>query len=113
LTATGKAAVREAAPFDVADPDADPEAAELPLEVSPAEGKFDASLEGVSELPGRFVAAGPLVLETVMLPLGIVLGSPGVIPEIAAAPRVGRGALGSIVQALVPAVDAGQAGTVV
>jgi len=48
-----------------------------------------------------------------MLPLGIVLGNPVVIPEVATSPMDGRGALGFTVQALVPAVDAGQAGAVV
>lgn len=103
--------MREPAACDVADADA--EDVDFPPEVPPAEGKFNASLEGVCELPGPFVAAGPLIPETVMLPLGIVLGNPGVIPETAAAPIVGRGALGSTVQALVPAVDAGHAGAVV
>ncbi len=107
----GRGAILEPAPCDVAE--ADTEAVELPPEVPPAEGKFDASPVGIGELPGPSVAAGPLVPETVILPLEIVFGNPDVIPEISAAAMVGKGALGSIVQALVPAVDAGQAGAVV
>lgn len=49
-----------------------------------------------------------------MLPLGIVLGGPEeVVPEMTAWPMVGNGALGSMVQALVPAVEEGHAGGVV
>lgn len=49
-----------------------------------------------------------------ILPLGIVLGGPEeVVPEMTACPIVGNAALGSTVQALAPAVDAGHAGAVV
>ena len=51
-----------------------------------------------------------LIPETVILPLGTDIDEAGFIPETATAPIVGNGALGSIVHALVPAVDIGHAG---
>jgi len=47
LTSTGVGTVREPAACDVAELDADAEVEELPLEVPPTEGEFDASLERV------------------------------------------------------------------
>lgn len=99
------------APEDVA---AAPLAPELDvavvLEEPPVRGKFEALPDGF-EPPGPFSVPGPLLgrTETVMLPLGMEIDEPEFSPETTA-PIVGNGALGSTVHALVPAVEAGQAG---
>lgn len=88
-TITGLEMVRAAAALEVAeDDDAAPvvlEAVELAEfeEVVPVSGEFEVLLIGVWELPGPFSVPVPLpvVGTTVILPLGIVLGNPVVIPE--------------------------------
>lgn len=115
LTSTGIGTVLEPAACDVADadPEAEPEPEAGVAEFPPEEGKFDGSPERVWEPPGAFVVLGPLLFGTVIPPLGTENDDPDVIPEMAAASIVGSAARGSIVQALVPAVEAGQAGAVV
>jgi len=94
-TTTGLETVRTAAALEAAeDDDAVPvvlevvelEELEVFEEVVPVSGEFEVPLIGVWELPGPFSVPAPLpvVGTTVILPLGIVLGSPVVIPEITA-----------------------------
>lgn len=80
----------------------------------PAEGKFGRLSEGICEPPDVLCVPEALITpDTVILPLGIPLGSPEVIPDSAAAPRLGSCALGSTVHALAPLPEVGQAGAVV
>lgn len=74
----------------------------------PVGGKFPESLGREITGPDPFDGSECPLPETVILPDGMVLGSPGVIPDAAACPMVGRAALGSTVQ---PPDEAGQDGT--
>lgn len=87
LDGIGLPAVRSA-PAEAAEDDAE--------EPAPVNGKLPVLPEEFG--PIAFDDAGPSLLEIVMLPGGMLLGNPGVIPDTAAAPRVGNGALGSTVQ---------------